>query len=95
MHITNAISSARYRERVFYGGFAAQVLGQQRTFGIENMGTPDAVVILNKVRYHTNTGLRRITEDLVMIEFKSQDRNHPRRIDLVRRDSFNHSRIIG
>ena len=30
---------ARYRERVFDGGFAAQVLGHQRTFGIENMGT--------------------------------------------------------
>ena len=38
---------ARYRERVFYGGFAAQVLGHQRTFGIENMGTPDTVVILD------------------------------------------------
>ena len=63
IHITNAISSARYRECVFYGGFAAQVLGHQRTFGIEDMGTPDAVVILNKVRYHANTGLRRITKD--------------------------------
>ena len=38
---------ARYRERVFDGGFAAQVFGHQRTFGIENMGTPDAVVILD------------------------------------------------
>ena len=33
---------ARYRESVFDGAFTAQV---QRTFGIENMGTPDAVVI--------------------------------------------------
>ena len=29
----------------------------------ENMGTPDAVVILDQVRYHTNTGLRSISED--------------------------------
>ena len=63
MHITNAISSARYRERIFDGGFAAQVLGHQRTFGIENMVTPDAVVIFNKVCYHANTGLRSISED--------------------------------
>ena len=64
MHITNAISSAR---AIVSASSTAALLrkffGHQRTFGIENMGTSDAVVILNKVRCHANTGLRRITED--------------------------------
>ena len=38
---------ARYRERVVDGGIAAQVFWHQRTFGIENMGTPDAIVLFN------------------------------------------------